>query len=74
MNWQPIETAPRDRKARLVWVPENRCIYCAAWQEDEEYPWGGNWVIFGGGHRDLLNRATHWMPLPEPPTGRIGDE
>jgi hypothetical protein len=63
-EWQPIETCPKTPTARLVWVPENQCIYCVAWKEDREYPWSGAWSIFGGGHRDAIQRATHWMPLP----------
>ena len=71
--WQPIETAPKDSKARLVWVPENLCIFCVSWTNgnvgpgDEGDPPG--WVIFGGGYRSYLRdgRPTHWMPLPEPP-------
>lgn len=72
VGWQPIETAQRDAKARLVWVPGNQCIYCVSWRENPEYPWGGEWVIFGGGWRDAIQRPTHWMPLPAPPP-RAGD-
>lgn len=66
-GWQPIETAPKDRKARLVWAQENRCTYCVSWREDLELPGGGGWTIFGGGWRDTIQRVTHWMPLPAPP-------
>ena len=71
-EWKPIETCPKTPTARLVWVPENQCIYCVAWKEDREYPWSGTWVIFGGGHRDAIKRATHWMPLPAPPALKKG--
>jgi len=72
-RWLPIETAPRTSKARLVWVPENRCTYCVSWTDgncgpgEEGDPPG--WVIFGGSYRAYLRdgRVTHWMPLPEPP-------
>lgn len=73
MKWMPIETAPRDSTARLVWVPENKCIYCVSWKRDEEYPWSGRWVIFGGGWRDVIQRPTHWMPLPEPPQEKVDE-
>jgi hypothetical protein len=65
MKWRPIETAPKDSKARLVWVPENLCTYCVCWRDDPEL--GGAWVIFGGGWRDVIQRPTHWMPRPPAP-------
>ena len=67
MTWQPIETAPKDSQSRLVWVPQNRCTYCVTWREDADYANGAAWVIFGGGWRDVIQGATHWMPLPAPP-------
>ena len=69
-TWQPIETAPKDTKARLVWVPENRCIFCVSWTEGLAGYEPPGWLIFGGGYRSYLRdgRATHWMPLPAPPT------
>ena len=78
-KWQPIETAPKDGRLILVarigenigmgpvevtsWcVMENwhlECVgdglYRKAYDPPTEF-WNGN------GHR-----ATHWMPLPEPP-------
>lgn len=69
-DWQPIETAPKDTKARLVWVPEIQCIFCVAWQRDSEYPWSGKWTVFGAGRHDAIRRPTHWMPLPEPPEAK----
>jgi hypothetical protein len=65
--WQPIETAPKNGGAILVWVASIERVFCAVWREDEEYPWSGGWAIFGGDHRQFLRKATHWMPLPEPP-------
>jgi hypothetical protein len=62
MEWQPIETAPRDRSIIIVahefWrrvglvqyvYPEGFCHYVDGTKVD---------------HQHLL---THWMPLPEPP-------
>jgi len=69
MEWQPIETAPKDSKSKLIWCPENMCIYCVTWREadpfEPEYQKG--WCVFGGGWRDAIQGATHWMPLPTPP-------
>lgn len=67
MNWQPIETAPKDGAAILIYTPSfyfGAGVYLA-W-------WGGDWweVCTEGrtGHSYSCSRATHWMPLPEPPT------
>ena len=65
--WLPIETAPRDSKARLVWVPLNACIFCVTWSDGRGDERGEGWRIFGGEWRTYLGDATHWMPLPEPP-------
>ena len=72
MNWQPIETAPKDG-TQILLCQEN-------WG-----PWVGWWGTHDGGRddwwfldpsvdsRDKLNcwlltsGPTHWMPLPEPP-------
>lgn len=58
--WRPIDTAPKDGKAFLVWVPENQCTFAVVARD-------GKLSIFGGGHRDHIQHATHWQPLPEPP-------
>jgi hypothetical protein len=65
MTWQPIDTHDGSSRAVLVWVPSNKCIYTATWQRGGALKRG--WLIFGGGWRDHLQGATHWMPLPEPP-------
>ena len=53
--WQPIETAPSDRDV-LLWVPASAML-----------------TDLIGGHAEVGRpkpdgRATHWMPLPEPPS------
>lgn len=58
-GWLPIETAPKDSTARLVWCPERQNIYAVTW-----LPKVG-WVIFGG--RALSELPTKWQPLPNPP-------
>jgi len=65
-GWQPIETAPRNPVARLVWCPDNRCTYAVHWWETDGAP--GHWAIFGTGSKPLNERITHWMPLPPAPT------
>ena len=53
--WYPIETAPKDGSLILMF---DGCIIMAWWDDgwysDEYCP-------------PQIIRATHWMPLPEPP-------
>ena len=58
-TWQPIETAPKDT-AVLLWL---------GWRfEIGHFNTGlGRWVA-NWDHRALEVPATHWMPLPSPPT------
>lgn len=77
MQWQPIETAPKDGTRFLVYAriePADRRFlpnhfYAVAWFES-----GGQRhkpflkADFGAGHYGpKLDEITHWMPLPEPP-------
>ena len=58
-TWQPIETAPKDT-AVLLWL---------GWRLEIGHfntmlgRWAANWD-----HRALEVPATHWSPLPSPPT------
>ena len=76
LEWQPIETAPRD--SRSVLVAYNNLfkewkIYKAWWRlpyesaPDKECYWcyDGNMTLLDASVHRL--GATHWMPLPEPP-------
>lgn len=66
MNWQPIKSAPKNGTPVLLWsvyphpaIPPI-CItgkYIKGLRE---------WV---GLNSDIRLHPTHWMPLPEPPTG-----
>ena len=71
MEWQPIETAPKDGGCVLLWLPE-------PWAEVEKAGWCGPWETWvrGGPPGDPDGEMpygigslipTHWMPLPEPP-------
>ncbi len=66
-EWQPIETAPRNSTARLVWVPENQCAYCVSWDRGDGPSRPPGWSVFGGGWRSMIQRATLWRPCPAPP-------
>lgn len=71
MQWQPIETAPKDGGSILVYCPNMRIygkngnVVITYWQRhaahDPRYAYG--WV----GLYDDKNEPTHWMPLPQPP-------
>lgn len=60
-EWQPIETAPRD-KWILVWRPASN-VRDASWVCLPPSP--GYWTEGRGGPLDPP--PTHWMPLPAPP-------
>lgn len=66
MDWQPIETAPKEVDV-LVYlfgaaIPARVAMLCAISAEADEWRW-----IDTGCNRLTLFPPTHWMPLPEPP-------
>ena len=71
-EWQPIETAPKDRTKILVFTVHGD-IELTEWCiiENSHYEEAGNDL-----YRKVIdettefwnsNKPTHWMPLPEPP-------
>jgi hypothetical protein len=74
MNWQSIDTAPKDGTVILAVTFEH-------YGGGEIYPHGGTMQYEGGEGRVLSGawaytgfmvtfpekQPTHWMPLPEPP-------
>lgn len=74
-DWRPIETAPKDGTIVDLWIqiPEigdGYRVTDAEWRK-------GEWQINECGEFDSeirlrrmdgQNFATHWMPLPDPPT------
>lgn len=62
MEWQPIETAPKDGTQILAY--DKSCIECIYFDEDANL-----WVQSWEGDEDygLLNDPVAWMPLPKPP-------
>ena len=67
MEWQPIETAPKD--GTVVLLAGCRKPVAAAWLEDEIDWWHvddnkrGPFALRGPG-------PTHWMPMPPPPQAK----
>ncbi len=70
MQWQPIETAPRDGTRILatdgVEVSTTHWEDCWACHAEIAHGPGddGGWTIYD--HHEEWN-PTHWMPLPPPP-------
>lgn len=69
MEWQPIETAPRDGTKILIWSTPGGGYFIVIPhveydepREDftERWTWKESAGMYG-------IRATHWMPLPDPP-------
>lgn len=71
-EWQPIETAPKDGRDILVWMPlgdgrGNPTVAVVDWYvANGESHWRIAEGVFGPLALDFP--PTHWMPLPEPPT------
>jgi len=62
MDWQPIETAPRDGTLILIAGGTFFGVDIAAWRRDG---WcGGYGAEYDG---EYWHKPTHWMPLPPPP-------
>ncbi len=74
MDWQPIETAPKDGTVFDVWLGDcdenDRQFYCTgktrrspgwAWAREKFRPCGGLPVV------TVFVQPTYWMPLPAPP-------
>jgi hypothetical protein len=73
--WQPIETAPKDGTAILLWAPYYAwSVWQGCWS-------GTGWIVPNpvigddlsvAGHLPLGGYPTHWQPLPPPPTTPAG--
>lgn len=67
IEWQPIETAPKDGTEILAFDPvADKCDVCymqrsRIWSTQSDGEYGPDDDEF------QATRATHWMPLPKPP-------
>lgn len=73
MEWQPIETAPKDGSVILVYR-DDQGVFTAHYVEEDAHlsnamnPPEGDYYWFSTGGDDLTNEMpTHWMPLPPAP-------
>ena len=66
MEWQPIETAPKDGSTFLVCV--GNWMTVAHWHRQQQCLATNGRPIYARYPADEL--PTHWMPLPEPPNAR----
>lgn len=70
MNWQPIETAPKNQEI-LLYCPR-RGVVRGRWSDEiyARYPkpyWTHDRERLFGVHETREDQPTHWMPLPEAP-------
>jgi len=67
MDWQPIETAPKDGRTVILVDWEQVCMLSDGPLLGACYWHSGlNEWVGAGGSADV-DPATHWMPLPAPP-------
>jgi hypothetical protein len=67
MTWQPIETAPKDGTVIDLWAV---CGHDYSGRAENQY-WNKKrrvWVHTHGGDLSPFY-VTHWMPIPDAPTG-----
>ena len=75
--WQPIESAPKTPNdlsrtdVFLGWCPDDEApnggdMRICWWEPHQRGLGAGAWY----GDRDLVEKPTHWMPLPDPPQSR----
>lgn len=77
LEWQPIESAPRDGTHILlfgIWageisgVSKSPVIDIGIWTGGtSDFPGDDWWSLPTGDAYACWMRATHWMPLPKPP-------
>ena len=66
MEWQPIETAPKDGSVIIIYEP-NSWPSCAKWLviNQDDYYWEG-WAYCDDALADYTPEPTHWVPYIEP--------
>jgi len=87
MDWQPIETAPRDGTVIHLWGAHYPDVVVGWWTGNRHYPWAfiddTKQALTGCCEDEETGRImpnafsagyepTHWMPLPPPPGDQQG--
>ena len=75
MEWQPIETAPRDRPCivfglqagEISGIASDPSVCIAEYTGRGDYP-GFDWSLCDGDAYAVWVKPSHWMPLPPPPS------
>jgi hypothetical protein len=71
MEWQPIETAPKDGTRVLAFWPNifghGNATQTESWFGPRAADWGEACWQSAFEWDDGHNTPTHWMPLPAPP-------
>jgi hypothetical protein len=70
MDWQPIESAPRE------WLADGQLGICVATPEGDRWAFNHAWWDDGADawadiRSDEYLKPTHWQPLPKPAIGRL---
>lgn len=69
MEWQPIETAPKERHKHILLFGDGPSIEQCCYVGYVTDVWGPEeWREMTG---RLVVQPTHWMPLPETPNSDI---
>ncbi len=65
MQWQPMESAPKDRRILGAVSGQTRVIL---WGKTSHVPMYGFCLADQGPENFDLCKPTHWQPLPPPPS------
>ena len=75
MEWQPIDTAPKDGRLIIVghgngvWVACYDAIFPSGYKPSN--PWRSMLLNHDHIRRNHSLEPTHWMPLPKAPNGEV---
>ncbi len=65
-EWKPINTSPMNLE---VLISDGQYVYAAICRYQGGEP-NEDWMVpmASCGYRAVINRPTHWMPMPDPPS------
>lgn len=80
MNWQPIETAPKDGRYLMVGNEDGVWVACYTPTFQSGFQPDNPWISLMLNHRHIekvkrnySSVPTHWMPLPQAPKVGCGE-